>query len=175
MAYLFPPMNDEPPPDYREFVAARLDLLELQAARLTGGDHTAARSLTVDTLTDLAGHWRRLHWKSRLQGRDARVDYLQRRLAIRTRHWREEQLYPVEVTAYQRTYKAIAGVSVAQRLALLIPSTVREELGVVAEAEIAWLHAYRHFIWRRYARVAATSLLLFIAMVQFFIQASAGS
>jgi hypothetical protein len=175
VAHVFPPMNDEPPPDYREFVAARLDLLELQAARLTGGDHVAARSLTVDTLTDLAAHWRRLHWKSRLQGRDVRGDYLQRRLAARTRQWREDQLYPVEVTSPRQTCRTVAGVSVAERLAQLIPSTVRDEYGVVAEAEIAWLHAYRHFVWRRYARVAATSLLLFIAMVQFFTQASAGS
>ena len=37
MAYLFPPMDDEPPPDFLGFVAARLDGLRREALRLSGG------------------------------------------------------------------------------------------------------------------------------------------
>jgi hypothetical protein len=173
VAYLFPPMDDEPPPDFVAFVAARLDLLRREAFRLCGGDRSAS-SLTMEALTDVAGHWRRLAWVSRLRNRDVRGEYLVRRLEKRTAQWREEQIYPVEVSLElpPRTYARPAPATVAQQLAPLLPTTVRDEAGVVADAEIAWVHAYRRHIWHRYARILGGGLLLVGGLIQFMSQAS---
>src|SRR4051794_37054418 len=97
MANLIPPMNDEPPPEFIAFVAARLDVLRGEAARLIGGNHSAPE-VAMQVLVDVAGHWRRLCWLGRLTHRDAAAEYLDRRLTARTRQWREDQVYPVEVT-----------------------------------------------------------------------------
>lgn len=173
MAYLFPPMDDEPPADFIAFVAARLELLRREAMRLCGGDRSAS-SLAMDVLTDVAGHWRRLRWESRVRDRDVRGDYLVHRLAKRTQQWREEQTYPVEVSFLPppKAYARPAPATVAQRLAPLVPTTVRDEAGVVAEAEIAWVHAYRRHIWHRYARLCGGGLLLVGSLIQFMSQAS---
>src|SRR5690348_1591524 len=95
MANLIPPMDDEPPLEFLAFVARRLPALRGEAARLTGG--RPAPGVVMQVLSDLAGHWRRLSWLDRLTGHDATSDYLDRRLTVRTRHWREDQIYPVEV------------------------------------------------------------------------------
>jgi hypothetical protein len=36
----------------------------------------------------------------------------------------------------------------------------------VAEASIAWTHAWRRAYWRRLARVAAASVLIFVSLLQ---------
>ena len=176
MAYLIPPMDDEPPPDFLAFVAARLDGLRREAFRLSGGAGDA-EALVMEALTDLAGHWRRLRWVSRLRGHEVMSEYLTRRLAARTKQWREEQIYPVEVgvlppPAAPVRYARPAGTTVAQRLADLLPSTVRREAEVVAEAGIAWVHAYRRHVWWRYTRVCIGVVLLFGYLIQFMSQAS---
>jgi hypothetical protein len=176
VAYLFPPMDDEPPPDFLAFVAARLDGLRREASRLSGGA-ADSEALTMEVLTDLAGHWRRLRWESRLRGHEVMSGYLARRLDTRTKQWREEQIYPVEVTvspppAARVRYERRAGASVARRLADLLPSTVRREAEVVAEAGIAWVHAYRRHVWWRYTRVCIGIVLLFGYLIQFMSQAS---
>ena len=177
MANLIPPMDDEPPPEFIAFVAARLSALRSEAARLTGGDRSAPE-VVMQVLIDLAGHWRRLCWHSRLTHRDAVAEYLDRRLTARTRQWREDQIYPVEVNVLRDTNWAVpaeqilepAGArpltaaaaaaqfqrppkppeeTLAQQLAFFLPSTVRHGSEVVAEAEIAWVHAYRRYVWRR--------------------------
>jgi len=202
MANLIPPMDDEPPPEFIAFVAARLGALRSEAARLTGGDH-AAPEVVMQVLIDLAGHWRRLCWRGRLTHRDAAAEYLDRRLTARTRQWREDQIYPVEVNVLRDTNWAVppeqiletAGAAhtsaypaaaaqfrrppkppeetLAQQLAFFLPSTVRHDSEVVAEAEIAWVHAYRRYVWRRYFRVGGGVLLLIGYLVQFMSQFSA--
>ena len=216
MAYLIPPMEDEPPPEFIAFVAARLAALRSEAARLTGGDR-GAPEISMQILTDLAGRWRWLTWLGRLTGRDAAGEYLDRRLTARTRQWREDQVYPVEVQVLRDTGRILqtAGAppadaqyrrppahesaapihefpgpshafpapaheseapvheSVAQRLASLLPSTVRAGTEVIAEAEIAWVHAYRRYLWRRYWGMGGAVILLIGSMVQFMSQFSA--
>jgi len=202
MAYLIPPMEDEPPPEFLAFVAARLAALRSEAARLTGGDR-GAPEISMQILTDLAGRWRWLTWLGRLTGRDAAGEYLDRRLTARTRQWREDQVYPVEVRVLRDTdriletagapptdaqyrrppahespapaheFPAPAHESVAQRLASLLPSTVRAGTEVIAEAEIAWVHAYRRYVWRRYWGMGGAVVLLIASMVQFMSQFSA--
>ncbi len=181
VAYLIPPMTDEPPRTYLEFVAARADLLRAEAARLTGGNAPAGDAIAMEVLSDLAAHWRRLGWLTRLRHHDARADYLRRRLLNRTRQWRDEQPYPVEVlpSAASRPpdHRACPspGVSVALRLAALLPTTVRSQTATTADAEIAWAHAYRRFIWRRWTRICLGVVLLLYYMIHFMEQASAGA
>lgn len=175
MAYLIPPMDDEPPREYLAFVAGRLTALRSETSRLVGGDRGAG-DISMEVLTDLAGHWRRLCWRSRLSRRDALTAYLNKRLAARAKQWRDEQIYPVEVSvaadAPPPVVRRPGRQTVAQRMAPLLPSTVRAEAGVVAEAEIAWVHAYRRYVWRRYARVIGGMVLLLFYLVQFMSQAS---
>jgi hypothetical protein len=184
MAHLIPPMDDEPPPEFIAFVTARLHVLHAEAARLLGGDR-ATFEISMQVLTDLAGHWRRLTWLSRLTHRDVAGDYLDRRLTARAKQWREDQIYPVEVQvvrfdrelepagAVSARYRRPAHESVAQQLASLLPSTVRAGTGVIADAEIAWVHAYRRYLWRRYWGMAGGLILLIGSIVQFMSQFSA--
>jgi len=156
----------------------------------------------MQVLVDVAGHWRRLCWLGRLTHRDAAAEYLDRRLTARTRQWREDQVYPVEVTVlgaspwmappqqiletagaarpltaaaaearYQRPAEPV-GESLAQQLAFFLPSTVRSSAESVAEAEIAWVHAYRRYVWRSYCRTGGGFILLIGFMVQFMSQFS---
>jgi hypothetical protein len=182
MAYLIPPMDDEPPPEFVTFVSGRLAALRGETARLVGG-YRHADEVYMEVLTDLAGHWRRLCWRSRLSHRDAMSDFLERRLATRTKQWREEQIYPVEVSVLgppqirppnlpEAGRPAAAVATVAQQLAPLLPGTARAEVGVVAEAEIAWVHAYRRYVWRRYVRVIGGIVLLLGYLVQLMSQLS---
>ncbi|MFI5937166.1 hypothetical protein [Actinoplanes sp. NPDC051494] len=173
MAYLFPPMDDEPPADYLGFATARAGAVHHEAHRLTGGDRLAAQVITMEVLTDLAGHWRRLRWQGRLSRHDARARYLTHRLATRTGHWRDEQLHPVEVTVDRPApRRSPTGRTVALRLAAILPTTVRDQSGALAEAEIAWVHAYRRYVWHCYARVSAGSFLLVFAIIHFFTRIS---
>ena len=193
MAHLIPPMDDEPPPEFIAFVATRLSALRAEAARLTGGDRSAPE-VAMQVLIDLAGHWRRLSWRSRLTHRDAVAEYLDRRLTARTRQWREDQIYPVEVSVLRENAppeRALEPVgapattalyqrpptppdeSLAQQLAYFLPSTIRAGSEVVADAEIAWVHAYRRYLWHRYLRLGGGMVLLVGGMVQFMAQFSA--
>jgi hypothetical protein len=206
MAYLVPPMEDEPPPEFITFVAGRLARLRGEAARLIGGDRSAPE-ITMEVLTDLAGRWRWLTWQARLTHRDAAAEYLDRRLTARTKQWREDQLYPVEVNVlpdatwappdqilattgpptatdaqFRRPPAPPAGASapahppvppeetLAQQLAFFLPSTVRRGSEVVAEAGIAWVHAYRRYLWRRYVRMAGGIVLVIGWLIQFMSQ-----
>ena len=194
MAYLIPPMDDEPPPEFIAYVAGRLLRLRGEAARLSGGDRSAPE-IVMQVLTDLAGHWRWLTWRSRLTHRDEAGAYLDRRLTARAEQWREEQIYPVEVNVLAEASWAsppaqivAAGArpsagtaqfrrppeeSVAQQLAFFLPSTVRHGSEVVAEAGIAWVHAYRRYVWRRYLRVCGGIALVIASLIQFMSQFSA--
>jgi hypothetical protein len=196
MAYLIPPMDDEPPPEFIAYVAGRLVRLRGEAARLIGGDRSAPE-IVMQVLTDLAGHWRWLTWRSRLTHRDEAGAYLDRRLTVRAKQWREEQIYPVEVnvlpeaswaspqiltTAGAASARPAAGAaqcrrppeeSLAQQLAFFLPSTVRHGSEVVAEAGIAWVHAYRRYVWRRYLRVCGGIALLIGSLIQFMSQFAA--
>ena len=192
MANLIPLMDDEAPPEFLAFVAARLDMLRSEAGRLTGGARPADE-VAMAVLVDLAGHWRGLTVLGRLLHRNLAGEYLDRRLTVRTRQWREDQVYPVEVTVLRDTTwdpppprilerperepappeREPVEDSLARQLALYLPSTVRRDVASVAEAEIAWVHAYRRYVWRRYCRIGGGYVLLIGGMVQFMSQVSA--
>ena len=190
MANLIPPMDDEAPPEFLAFVAARLDMLRREAGRLTGGARSADE-VAMEVLVDLAGHWRGLTVLGRLLHRNLAGEYLDHRLTARTRQWREDQVYPVEVTVLRDDTRdpprrvreqpqrepvpepVRVEDSLARQLALYLPSTVRRDVRAVAEAEIAWVHAYRRYVWRRYCRIGGGYVLLIGGMVQFMSQVSA--
>ena len=166
--YLIPPMDDEPPPDYVAFVARHLVDLRRETDRLVGGDAEAGH-LYLDVLSDVAYHWRWLRWQGRLAGRDAAADYLRRRLDARTKQWREDQIYEVDVRVLRPLPLVTVGVpaSLALRKAAVLPGTVRSGVVAVADAGIAWVKAYRRQQWHRVGRLVAAGILLLGGMVQY--------
>lgn len=148
----------EPPPDFVAFVARRLPDARARAAELTGGDRFADE-VYPDALADVAARWCR-RWR-----RDPDA-LLIRRLAVRGRRWRAEQLYPVEVTAVRASRRAPAATSVALRKAGLLPPTSRPAARPVAEAAIAWSMAYRRQQWWRWARTLGTSAAVLGALAE---------
>jgi hypothetical protein len=163
--YLVPPMDDEPPDDFVDFVYVHLGDLQREAARLTGGPQHADE-VYPEVLADVAGHWRRLRLRRRLTHRDVPGEFLSRRLAKRAEQWRDEQIYEVEVHFLRAAVYQHHSESIALRKAALLPGTVRRQVRPMAEASIAWTHAWRRAYWRRIARVAAASALIFIGAVQ---------
>lgn len=221
MPYLVPPMDPEPPPDYVDFVAAHLPVLQHEASRLVGGSEHADE-VSTEALADIAGQWRRLQWRSRLTRRDAPAEVLRRRLAARAKHWRDDQIYEVDVevgfttagspapampfesrpdrtgrapvaVSWGPAQPAMAGAgptpggspalraatprppapqSVARRLAPLVDPTVRPQARPVAEAAIAWVHAYQRHKWRQVGRIVAGVFLVTAVIIRFLSQLS---
>ncbi|SNY55924.1 hypothetical protein [Paractinoplanes atraurantiacus] len=169
--YLVPPMDDEPPPDYVTFVALHVNDLRRETLRLVGGDHEAAH-LYMDVLADVACHWRRLIWRRRLLGHPhAAADYMTHRLATRTKQWRDEQIYEIDVRVLPppASYYSRSGprASLALRKAGLLPDTHRSGVEATADAGIAWVQAYRRQLWHRAGRLIVGGILLIAAMIQF--------
>jgi hypothetical protein len=176
--YLVPPMDDDPPPDYVAFVTGHLASLRAETDRLVGGDFEAAH-LYLDVLTDVAGHWRRLYWWGRLTGKDTATAYLEKRLTQRTRQWRDEQIYEVDIRVLrpQTLGFAPAGASrssLALRKATVLPGTARSGAASIADAGIAWVKASRKSEWHRIGRLAVGSVLLVGGMIQYMSWLSAG-
>ena len=175
--YLVPPMDDEPPREYVAFVAAHLAGLRRETDRLVGGD-TEAAHLYMDVLADVAGHWRRLHWRRRLLGHPfAERDYMQHRLAVRTKQWRDDQVYEVDVRVMHRPAYAApiyrrGGGSLALRKAAVLPGTVRAGVVAAADAGIAWVQAYRRQQWHAVGRRIALGVFVIAALIQSMSQIS---
>jgi hypothetical protein len=174
--YLIPPMDEDPPPEYVAFVAAHLHPLRAETERLVGGDPEGTY-LYMEVLTDLAGHWRRLAWRSWLTHRDEATAYLTRRLVTRTKQWRDDQIYEVDVRVISQPPPVpLRGpVSVALRKAVLLPGTARSGVIAVADASIAWVHAYRKQQWHRAGRLIAGGIFLVGSMIQYMSWLSTGS
>jgi hypothetical protein len=157
--YLVPPMADEPPRAFVDLVAERLPWLTAEADRLTGGAEQSA-GLAALVLSDVAMHWRRLLLRGRLTHTDVVSEYLAKRLATRTRQWREDQIYRVEVRVLQPVYQvAHFPASYAARKAQVLSSTVRTATAPMAEAAIAWADARHRVGIHKIVRVAITIIL----------------
>lgn len=166
MPYVVPPMAEEPPGDFVSFVAAHLGEAQREAARLTGGVQHADEIYPM-ALSDCAGHWRRLRWRSRLARRDVPGDFLARRLSTRAKQWRDDQIYDVDVRALRppAVHTALPA-SWAARKAALLDSTSRAQARPIAEAAIAWSHAWRRARWNRIGRTVAVVALVLLAFAQ---------
>jgi hypothetical protein len=158
-------MADEPPNDFITFVAVHLGDLQREAARLTGGPGHADE-VYPEVLADVAGHWRRLRLRRRLLHRDAPGEYLAQRLATRTKQWRDDQIYEVEVELLRPPVRAAERSSIALQKAELLPDTVRLHQRPVAEASIAWNHAWRRAQWHGIARTVATVVVALCGVAQ---------
>ena len=171
--YIVPPMDDEPPRDFVDFVAVHLRDAQREAADLVGGPEHADEIYPA-AFSDLAIRWRRLRLHRRVRRRlspaagDPAVHALHRRLAVRAKQWREEQIYDVDVQVLRMSPVAHAAgeASVALRKAAVLPETARRQARPLAEASIAWDHAWRQAQWRRIGRTVATVVLILIALAQ---------
>jgi len=152
---LIPALALEPPHAYVDFVATHLEPLRAQAAIVVGGDGDADQ-LYPEVLTDVAVRWRWLRWRTWLSRREAAESYLRRAFARRSRRWRDRQRDAVaeadgwvpvdfEVWTADRwtTHEPPRPVrsSGATRLAEFV-RPVPSDVSVIAEAAIAWWHAY---------------------------------
>jgi hypothetical protein len=165
--YVVPPMDEEPPAGFITFVAVHLATLREEAGRLTGGSRHADE-IYPQVLSDVALHWRRLSLRRRLTGRDEAADYLRRRLEARTEQWREEQIYPVEVEMLRPppVHAAVPlSATIAFRKAAVLPSTERVRVRPLAEAAIAWQHAWRQARWRRIGRIVGILAFCFMYLM----------
>ena len=170
--YIVPPMDDEPPRDFVEFVAVRLADAQREAAQLVGPDH--AEEIYAAALSDVAAHWRRLRFHRRLRqrlghgGGDVAAEALFRRLALRAKQWREEQIYDVDVQVLRPApapaFATRSAATMAMRKAAVLPDTARWQARPLAEASIAWDHAWRQAQWRRIGRTVAVVVLILIAL-----------
>ena len=183
MPHLWKPMAAQPPADFIAFVVGNLVELRRETAQMIGERH--ADRIYPDALSDLARQWHRLRRPARPGQPDAAQTYLRRRLAARVAQWREDNAYPVDVRSVSepddrswswdhppRPFGSPPSVgppppdSVARRMAALLPPTQRTGLGEVAEAEIAWVHAYERYRLLRVTRHLASVVLALGAIVQ---------
>jgi hypothetical protein len=172
--YLIPPMDDEPPPEYVAFVTLHADDLRAEASRLVGGDAGAAERIYLRALTETAGHWRRLRWWSRLTHRNTMRPYIQKFMDKSTEQWREDQIYEIRVIPLRDEPQQPRTWSMAMRKAAFIGSTARTSLDALADAEIAWQHAWRRSQRRHVVRAVGGAVLLVGGMIQFFSSLSSG-
>jgi hypothetical protein len=168
--YLIPPMQDDPPPEFVDAVAVHERALRPEALRLVGGD-PVGHEIYQELLTDLAGHWRRLRFWGRVTHTDAAGIYLRKRLVKRTAAWRDDQVYQVEVRVLRTATPALVTVgghsaSIAFHKAAVLDGTARAGLLTLADAAVAWCHAWRRSEHRRLARLAIGGFLLVAAMIQ---------
>jgi hypothetical protein len=172
MPRLVPGLALEPPPGYVEFVATHLEPLREQAATVVGGEDDADQ-LYPEVLTDVATRWRWLElWRHWLRRPTAAETYLHRAFLRRSRRWRaarvaERQELPEWPVVEVEVWTAVrppwvprpAWSSGATRLAAFV-RPAPTDAGAIAEAAIAWWHAYEaHRRRRLYALLVALFLI----------------
>jgi hypothetical protein len=169
MTELVARMEPEAPPDYVTFVGRHIATLRTESDRLTG-DIGHGEEIYAEALSDVAARWRWFELLRTRLGRPAVADhYLRRTLDARAKRWRDEQPYPVEVRAIRsvsdpapprrRQLHSTLGL---RQAAFLAPE--HHPPAPVAEAAIAWWHAYEAHRRRRRVLIAVAVLLLFTAM-----------
>ena len=164
-----PGLAVEPPPRYVAFVATHLEALRRDALAALGDEADADR-LYAQVLTDVALRWRWLEFARLLRRPGAAQRYLHRSLVRRSQRWHTE-LVPAtdDGPAFEfvtwRTYPASPRPvlsSGASRLAQYLRPAGRTGSGALAEAAVAWWHAYE--VHRRH-RWIALSVVLFGLLV----------
>jgi hypothetical protein len=183
---LMPRMALEAPHEYVEFVERHLPRLRRDAA-LVVGEGREADEFYPEVLTDVAARWRLIELRTRLGRRDAAEAYLRRAFVRRAKRWQDEQITPVQVqvwqieslpgpmevqgwhpeqlapvaarTGHQETSRPM-WTSMALRLAPVLLATSRLEVRPLAEAAVAWWHAYEAQRRRKYVLLAAVFLMI---------------
>jgi hypothetical protein len=167
-------LEAEPPAGYVAFVARNLAPARDEATQLIGDEQVADR-LYPDALTDVALHWRWLELRRRcLRRPDAAEEYLHRALVRRCQAqqlaWAAEPDDDLDIRVLAPEEPGYhwprPSASVAVRLAPQLASTVRPELLPVADAAIAWWHAYETHRRRRWIAVLAVAGLLLVMLAR---------
>jgi hypothetical protein len=164
----------EPPPGYVAFVARNLAPVRDEATRIVG-DEQVADQLYPDALIDVAARWDWLELQRRRLGRpDAAEEYLHRALARRCQSgqasWSGEPADEVDIRVLAPdepvSHWAAPSASAAVRLAPQLTPTARPELLPVADAAIAWWHAYEARRRRRWLWVLAAAGLVVVLIAR---------
>jgi hypothetical protein len=174
---LLPSMALEAPAGYVAFVARHLDWLREEAVHALGDEQDGDR-LYPEVLSDVARRWRWLELRRRLGQSRAADEYLRRALGRRLRRleseriWgRQDELWLGEIQVWHPEAHRPVRSSSAVRLAPYLRSTVRVEVGPVAEAAIAWWHAYE--AWRRQRVIAVlVALVVLVTLLMRVVQAA---
>jgi hypothetical protein len=176
-------MASEAPPGYVAFVQAHLEPLRRDAARVVG-DEIDPDVLYQDVLADVAARWNWLELLGSHLGRPGAASaYLEQAFARRCARWRAEQmsgpadgyaepsdvrvlrpnerlaLLPLRSAVPAPEHRSTAG---ARQARFLTPA--RTASGALAEAAIAWWHAYEAHR-RRILITALVLLFVFCAVV----------
>jgi hypothetical protein len=185
----------EAPHEYVEFVERHLPRLRRDAALVVGEGHEADE-LYPDVLSDVAARWGLFELLGRWFRRRGLADaYLRRAFARRAKRWQQEQITPVEVEVWQveqlpspvpvavprwhpeqlapvhaRVGRPLAmsplWTSMALRLAPVLLASARLEVRPLAEAAVAWWHAYEVRRRRRYIAACAAVLLALMLLTR---------
>jgi hypothetical protein len=173
-------MDTEAPPGYVAFVARHLGPLRRDAAQVVGEDGHPDE-LYPEVLTDVAARWGLLELtRIFLRRPGASETYLRHAFARRSAKWRSgqdrwqveerivEERMMVEVFGPDRDWRPppppVSYSSAAVRLAPFIRRTTAFEPGPLAEAAVAWWHAYEAHR-RRWVIAAIVVAFLFAAMI----------
>jgi hypothetical protein len=173
-ALLWSELDTDPPETYVDFVARNLAGLR-QAALAAIDDRHRAELLYPEVLTDVALAWRRLEW-ARHRGRpEAAGDYLDRCLYRRVHapagdEDDDDRQPAIEVTftVWDADSSALPHLpppereNAAVRLAGHLLPHVEPEPAPLAEAAIAWWHAYEQR--RRWRQLVAVAVLLAVLL-----------
>jgi hypothetical protein len=181
MLRVLPPLPLEAPPEYVAFVERHLARLRRDAA-LVVGEGRSADELYPEVLTDVATRWRLFELLRTRLGRPGAADaYLRKAFARRARRWQDQQLTPVEVEVWQveqlpeparpdqppgppsaerSRFARPVWASMALRLAPVLLKSSRLEVRPLAEAAVAWWHAYEARRRRRYVAAAVAFVLV---------------
>jgi hypothetical protein len=163
----------EPPTGYVLFVARHLEWLRGETVRAMGDEHDADL-LYPEVLSDVARWWSLLEVGRNLLGQPAAADaYLHRALARRVRRWDSERwvsqddVWQGEIHVWRREAERPLWSSAAVRLAPHVrPVATRTEVRPVAEAAIAWWHAYEARRRRRVIAVLVAALVLVAVLMR---------
>jgi hypothetical protein len=200
MPRVLPRMPDEAPAGYIAFVARHLEPLRRDAARVVGDEEDADR-LYPDVLADVAARWGWLELlRTRLGRVGAAETYLHQAFVRRSERWqadrfevtvdRDEGRPPIDILVLrpgQRLpYLPVTpeapeaepvpepvGSNAAVRLAPFLRPATPPRVGPLAEAAIAWWHAYEAY--RRRLVIAALVVLFVLVAVGLRFQYSPGT
>jgi hypothetical protein len=163
---------------YVMFVARHLAWLRDESVRAVGDEHDADL-LYPEVLSDVARWWHWLELRHRFLGQStAAEEYLHRALTRRVRRWDSERIWGrqddlwsgvIEVWHPEASYRPLLA-SAAVRLAQQLRPVTRTEVGPVAEAAIAWWHAYE----ARRRRRAIAVLIAILVLVALLMRVQAG-
>jgi hypothetical protein len=191
MSRVLPRMPDEAPAGYVAFVARHLEPLRRDAARVVGDEEDADR-LYPEVLADVAARWGWLELlRTRLGRVGAAETYLHQAFVRRSERWqadrfdvtvdRDEYRPPVDILVLRpgqrlpylpvtpqapeepRSMSQPVGSNAAVRLAPFLRPATPPRVGPLAEAAIAWWHAYEAY--RRRLVIAAVVVLFLLVAV----------